>query len=484
MKTKNTPKSIKNNNNYSPNNKLKVFSTFSGVWWFEYGLTLWVWSHNIEIVGHSELEKNKQAIQTYNKNFPNTPYFWDITKIDIKNMPNFDLLVWGFPCTDVSSSWLRDLSKWRTILVKYLLKMLKIKKPKYFVFENVKGLLWKDFKDFFKDIINTIEGCWYNFDYKIFNNMDVGLPQSRRRVYIMGIRKDLKQKVNVVKPHIKPKSIYDIITIEWVADDYYLTEEECEGVIGCQNFKKRKSYSGKLIKRWDKYPIMPVIQKNHTKMWWNSWKIQDTKGIRILTEEECEIIQWFPIGWTEWVSQTKRYQQIGNSVCPPLVSHIIKSLLNQKKECPKCKNIMIKNGFDNKKWGQKYRCKDGCGYVLVDKIIEKSKVENNKNKEALILIDKLKVQLDELKSDVKVKDKKIRLLEVDLRKERRVVVRMEKEKLKFENSLERKRVSNKRIHNLQNLSNKNLELRWRILSIKFMGEVREKNEESYVIQWT
>ena len=116
---------------------------------------------SIKTIWYSEIDKH--AIKTYNKNFPDTPFLWDVTKIDIDKIPNFDLLVGWFPCQDCSLAGKQDLSKWRTILVKYMLEILEVKQPDYFIFENVKNILSKKFMPFFESILKKSRKglIWY-----------------------------------------------------------------------------------------------------------------------------------------------------------------------------------------------------------------------------------------------------------------------------------------------------------------------------------
>ena len=124
--------------------KIKFLDTFAWVWWFHLALEQSIWKENVECIGYSEIDKF--AKQVYNERFPNVPDLWSITDLDIDNLEDFDLLTWWFPCQDVSVAWKQNLDWWRTILVEYLLQILEKKQPKYFVFENVKGLMSKKFE--------------------------------------------------------------------------------------------------------------------------------------------------------------------------------------------------------------------------------------------------------------------------------------------------------------------------------------------------
>ena len=165
--------------------KIRHLDCFAGIWGFSLALQKAVWKDNCEHIWYSEIDKF--AKQVYERHFPESKDLWDITKIDIDNLEDFDLLTGGFPCQDVSVSWKQDLSKWRTILVEYLLQILEKKQPKYFVFENVKGLMWKKFTKFRESIFERIGNAWYNYTYKLLNTKNFWLPQNRERIFIIWI---------------------------------------------------------------------------------------------------------------------------------------------------------------------------------------------------------------------------------------------------------------------------------------------------------
>lgn len=122
--------------------KIKYFSTFSGIGGFELGIENAAVELGLtaECAGFSEVDKF--AISVYQRHFPNAKNYGDITKINTAELPDFDLLVGGFPCQDVSIIGKRaGLAGERTGLFYELARILKAKQPKYFVFENVKGLL-------------------------------------------------------------------------------------------------------------------------------------------------------------------------------------------------------------------------------------------------------------------------------------------------------------------------------------------------------
>jgi DNA (cytosine-5)-methyltransferase 1 len=146
-----------------------------------------------ECVGYSEIKTH--AIKCYEKNhchtFPDMlkgqvirPHnFGDCTKINPNELPDFDLLTGGFPCTDVSTCGLRDLSKGRTILFSEIIRIAEVKKPKYMLLENVKGI--KSKKDFFNFVCSEITRLGYNLQILELNSFDYGTPQNRTRIFFV-----------------------------------------------------------------------------------------------------------------------------------------------------------------------------------------------------------------------------------------------------------------------------------------------------------
>lgn len=171
---------------YKKTKKIRHFDAFAWAGGFSIALQEAKGKENIKTVWFSEIDKF--AIKTYEKNFPGVQNFWDISQIDINALPDFDLLTWGFPCQDVSVAGKQDLTKGRTILVEYLLRILEVKQPEYFIFENVKGLMSKKFDDFRDDIFKKIHWAGYKFTYKTLNAKDFGTPQNRERVFIIGTK--------------------------------------------------------------------------------------------------------------------------------------------------------------------------------------------------------------------------------------------------------------------------------------------------------
>jgi len=161
---------------------MKVFSLFSGAGGFEIALP-----EHFEIIGLSEIDKHASAVLKHH--YPNTPNYGDITKIYWDTVPDFDLLVGGSPCQDVSVAGKRSgIEGARSGLFFQYVRALKEKKPAYFIFENVKGLLSSNGGRDFAVVLNEMAEAGYALWWQVLNAKDFGVPQNRERIFIIGSR--------------------------------------------------------------------------------------------------------------------------------------------------------------------------------------------------------------------------------------------------------------------------------------------------------
>lgn len=137
------------------------------------------------LVGYSEIDK--YAISVFERHFKGVRNYGDITKINASELPDFDCLVGGFPCQAFSIAGKRKgFEDTRGTLFFDLARILREKQPRYFVFENVKGLLSHDGGQTFSTIIRTIDELGYDCQWQLLNSKDFGVPQNRERVIIVG----------------------------------------------------------------------------------------------------------------------------------------------------------------------------------------------------------------------------------------------------------------------------------------------------------
>ena len=150
-------------------------------------------SNGLTCIGYSEIDK--YAIQIYNKHFPNCKNYGDITKIDYKQLEDFDIIMGGVPCQSWSIAGKRGgFDDKRGNMWFECFKILRAKQPKYFLFENVKGLLSHNGGKSMERICEELCECGYGLDFEVLNSKNFGVPQSRERIFIIGIRLDLLDK--------------------------------------------------------------------------------------------------------------------------------------------------------------------------------------------------------------------------------------------------------------------------------------------------
>ena len=185
--------------------------------------------NGFKCLGFSEILET--SIQTYKMfyNTSNEKELGDLTKISIDNIPNADLLIAGFPCQTFSIQGLRKgFDDERGQIIFYIRKILKEKNIKYFILENVKGLVNHNKGKTLDLIISILDEVGYNVFYKILTSNDYGLPQKRERIYFVGIRKDLKyteyrfpkasdEKADLKDFLIDDDAKYEYDNFEWLA---------------------------------------------------------------------------------------------------------------------------------------------------------------------------------------------------------------------------------------------------------------------------
>ena len=160
-------------------NILRVFEGFAGYGGASFGLIKAKIPH--KVVGYSDIDQD--AIELYEYNFHNIHNYGDITQIDERTLPDFDLFTGGFPCQPFSTvgKMLGELDT-RGTLFNDIIRICEYKKPRYILLENVKGLLGKKHKPTFDKIISELNRIGYNnVQYAILNSKDYGVPQNRER---------------------------------------------------------------------------------------------------------------------------------------------------------------------------------------------------------------------------------------------------------------------------------------------------------------
>lgn len=202
---------------------LKLFSLFSGIGGPEKALKRI--GVEYELVGYSEIDKYASKSYSVIHDEPEIKNYWDITKINEKELPDFDFLTWGFPCQDISIAGKQAGIHEGTRSGLYYdgLRILKEKKPKYSLIENVKALTSKKFADTFESILQDLDDAGYNNYWQVLDAKDYGIPQHRERVFIVSIRKDIDQEFIFPEKEELRLKLKDLLEDE-VEEKYYLSE--------------------------------------------------------------------------------------------------------------------------------------------------------------------------------------------------------------------------------------------------------------------
>lgn len=169
---------------------IKFIDLFAGIGGIRKGLEEAAHSlgHTTECVFTSEIKP--YAIDVLHQNHPEDAITGDITKVDPKSIPDFDILCGGFPCQAFSAAGLRAgfADETRGTLFFNVANILDVKKPAGFILENVEGLVNHDGGKTLKVIMRTLKQIGYKVNWRVLNAQDFGVPQARKRIYIVGTR--------------------------------------------------------------------------------------------------------------------------------------------------------------------------------------------------------------------------------------------------------------------------------------------------------
>ncbi len=154
-------------------------------------------------------EIKPHAVSVYKENFKEAEVYGDITKIGASNIPNFDYLLAGFPCQSFSTAGKRKgFSDIRGTLFFDIIRILKEKKPQGFILENVDGLVKHHSGETLETILRELENLNYKVSWKVLNASNFGVPQNRKRIYILG---SLDKKINLNEFETKKSIIKDVL---------------------------------------------------------------------------------------------------------------------------------------------------------------------------------------------------------------------------------------------------------------------------------
>jgi len=293
-----------------PQSSLRVASLFAGCGGLDYGF-----HHNQRYTHVFVNDFDEDACKTYEKNFNIKPTCGDIKKVE--TIPDCDILLGGFPCQGFSmANPYRDEKDKRNELYLEILRLLKLKQPKYFLLENVKGLLNMGGYDTKEDkknqtgkvmkvILSDLKNCGYVVKFKLFDIKQYDVPQKRQRVIFVGVRNDIKFEPKWPEPS------KTLLTLKHAIGDLPIEYNPAIQHVGTKHKCAVTGYLGNRELSWNEpSPTItgrgggsggPVIH-NHPSL------------KRRLTVRECARIQTFPDSFAFVGSISSMYKQLGNAV--------------------------------------------------------------------------------------------------------------------------------------------------------------------------
>ncbi len=298
---------------------MRYLSLFAGIGGFEIGIKNA--AINWDCVGYSEI--NKYSLEVYKTHFPNHTNYGDITKINPEKLPEFDVLIGGFPCQSYSIAGLRKgLNDPRGQLFYEILKLINHKKPKCILLENVKGLANHGGGQTRWYIEQRLRECGYKVWSKVLNSADYGVPHNRERLYFVCFRNDLNvTSFNFPKLTERTKTFKEFL--EKNPPEYvYLNSKQIRNIkgIGTSN-----SFGGYLSDS----SIYNCITASYSVDGGNSMKFFRNGKVSALSAMECERLQAFPDNWTQILPLSQRYKTLGNAVTTSVIG-LIASAINNK----------------------------------------------------------------------------------------------------------------------------------------------------------
>lgn len=319
----------------------KFIDLFAGIGGFRQGFE----KSGFKCVFSSEIDQH--ARDMYFKNFGEKP-FGDITEINIEDIPEFDILLGGFPCQPFSiAGEKKGFNDIRGTLFFDIAKILESHKPKVVVLENVKHFKNHDKGNTIKKVLRTLQNLGYTTTWQLLNAKDFGVPQNRERTIIIGsanqtefiFSKIEKRKMSILKDILEEHNE----NFEYLDKEEYTLidnpKKQISGLIfaGYRNKKIRKNGirpNTEHLSRVHKQPnriyssegTHPTLSSQEPT---GRYYIYHNEKVRKLTLKECYRLMGFPDDFKLVGSQAKLYNRIGNSIVVPMVEEIAKQIKEQ-----------------------------------------------------------------------------------------------------------------------------------------------------------
>ena len=334
--------------------KMTAVSLFAGVGGFDVALD----SSGVDVVANCEIDPKARAVLA--RHFPNVTQFADIQEVtgdDLRQCgftPEHGILVGGFPCQDLSVAGRRaGLVGVRSGLFWEFHRLLEETGSKWFILENVPGLLSSAGGRDMGTVIGALADLGYGISYRILDAQYFGVPQRRRRVFIVGCRGDDGSASGEVlalsesgagDPDSIPAARQDdagdaesMPRVHRMLGFGHYTEDGTFSALKARDYKDvtdivtfvkgRRTQSVNVNETWREDTVSPTVNVFDSGDVRATTLVVDHPVVRRLTPLEFERLQGFPDGWTEGQSDAQRYKQMGNAVAVPVVRWITKRLV-------------------------------------------------------------------------------------------------------------------------------------------------------------
>ena len=307
--------------------RFKQIDLFAGIG----GIRLAFQRHGGYNVYSSEWDKFAQT--TYRINFGETPD-GDITVVDENDIPDHDILLAGFPCQPFSQAGLhKGFEDTRGTLFFDVARIIKAKRPKAFMLENVKQLKWHDKGKTIRVILSVLDELnYYVPDPQVLNAYHFGVPQNRERIIIVGFNKDYlpenHKEFKYPEGHIDESiRVGDILETN-VGDRFTISDKLWQGHQSRKRMHEEKGsgFGFCLFNEDSKYTS--TISARYYKDGSEALIEQFGNNPRMLTPRECARLQGFTDDFIIPVSNARSYRQFGNSVCIPVIEAVAEAMLD------------------------------------------------------------------------------------------------------------------------------------------------------------
>ena len=304
----------------------KFIDLFAGIG----GIRIAFERNGMEAVFASEWDEPAQ--KTYSANFGEVPY-GDITKIKADEVPDHDILTGGFPCQPFSIIGGRKGFEHETqgTLFFDIERILKAKRPRAFMLENVKQLRGHDRGNTLRVIIEHLEALGYNVQYKVFNGLDFGVPQKRERIIIVGFLDKVKFSFPT-KPVTTPVTLEDVLEDDSVIDKKHFLSDTVKKAV---NERAKKDYPIPSVWHINKSGNVGIHEFSCALRANASYNYLIVNGNRRLTPREMLRLQGFPDDFKIVVSDTQMRKQAGNSVIIPKIQAVAAEIKRSLEEYDK-----------------------------------------------------------------------------------------------------------------------------------------------------